>query len=63
MSCDIPCAAEGLISYRSKSPFGWVMIGALNVEDAIKQAKRSTSFTSIDTLERWNGAHYVKVTQ
>jgi hypothetical protein len=54
-----PCAAAGLISYRCRSPYGFVMIGAKDDDDAMKQALRSTS--KPEALERWNGAEYVAV--
>ena len=52
-----PLAAPGLISYRCKSPFGFVMIGATDNADAMKEALRSTP--NPKELERWNGAEYV----
>lgn len=58
---DRPCAATGLISYRCRSRFGWVMIGALNVQDALAEAKRSSSEARIEAIERWNGNRYVPV--
>lgn len=56
---DKPLAAEGLISYRLKGRFGWVMIGALDDDDAMTQAARSTPNPQIENLEIWNGAQYV----
>ena len=37
-----PLAAKGLTSYRYKGPFGWFMIGAKDIEDALREAARST---------------------
>lgn len=54
-----PLAAPGFISYRCKQPFGWVMIGARNDEDAMKQAKQSTPNAKIEDLQVWNGTAYV----
>jgi hypothetical protein len=56
---DRPMAAPGLISYRCKSPFGWVMIGARDDEDAMRQAARSTDKPKRVDLEVWNGSQYV----
>jgi hypothetical protein len=55
-----PCAAQGLTSYRyDNGRYGWIMIGAVNDADAIKEAGRSSSDT-IDPakLQRWNGEQY-----
>lgn len=59
---DRPLAAEGLNSYRYKGPMGWVMIGAKDDADALKQAKASITDKShepaLDRLERWDGKAY-----
>jgi len=56
-----PMAASGLTSYRHPSAYGgYVMIGAKNHEDALKEASRSTRNVSKDKLEVWNGSKYVK---
>lgn len=39
--CDRPLAAPGLVSYRYRGRYGWVMIGAKNHDDAMNEAKRS----------------------
>lgn len=52
-----PCAARGLHSYRFAHAFGFVMIGALDEADAMREARRSTD--KAGTLERWNGCAYV----
>lgn len=54
-----PCAAHGLTSYRYRGRYGWIMIGARNDADALREATRSSSIT-IDpsNLQRWNGAAY-----
>lgn len=54
---DKPLAAHGLISYRAKSRFGWVMIGAKDAADAWAEACRSTD--SPTGLQVWNGERYV----
>jgi len=55
-----PCAAQGLTSYRyDNGRYGWIMIGAVDDADAIREAGRSHSDT-IDPakLQRWNGEQY-----
>lgn len=55
---DKPLAAKGLISYRYKGNFGWIMIGAYNHDDAMNQAKRnicSAHKLTKDNLQIWNG--------
>lgn len=54
-----PCAAAGLVSYRAKGRYGWVMIGAVDDADAAAEASRSTDNWS--QLQRWNGTSYVNV--
>jgi hypothetical protein len=58
-----PMAAHGLISYRYKGRYGWIMIGAKDDLDALNEAKRSTQGVIIDNLEIWNGKQYQGVTQ
>lgn len=56
-----PLAAPGLTSYRYRNgAFGFVMIGAKDHSDALREAARSiTGEPSRDRLEIWNGAQYV----
>jgi hypothetical protein len=56
-----PLAAPGLLSYRYRSRYGWIMIGAHNDSDALHQAGRSLSYGEPDAanLQRWDGAQYV----
>lgn len=56
-----PCAAAGLISYRCRSRFGWIMIGAMTDDAALAEARRSWAGAARDGLERWNGNRYVPV--
>lgn len=58
-----PCAAAGLESFRYRGPFGWIMIGAKDTADALKEAARSTD-AAIEPgkLERWNGKAYESAT-
>lgn len=56
---DKPCAAKGLISYRCRGMWGWIMIGAKDNADAFNEALRSTPLAKRETLEIWNGTEYV----
>ena len=60
MTHDKPCAAHGLTSYRYKGRYSWIMIGARDDADALREAARSSS-DAIDraNLQIWNGAEYV----
>ena len=57
-----PLADKGLISYRYHGRYGWIMIGALDEEGALREAARSSS-AAIDraNLQYWNGFEYVPV--
>lgn len=56
---DRPCAATGLTSYRYRGRYGFIMIGAEDHPDALKQAARSTHDPiTADKLEVWDGAQY-----
>ena len=61
--CNKPLAAPGLISYRYWGLYGWIMIGGIDNDDALIQAKRSIRHgePTIDNLQIWNGEKYVKV--
>lgn len=61
--CDRPLAAAGLTSYRCKGPFGWIMIGAVDVDAAMREAKRSRRAARREDLQVWNGERYVPVCQ
>jgi hypothetical protein len=58
-----PMAAKGLLSYRCKGRYGFIMIGAKDDQDAFNEAKRSSPFVKREDLEKWNGEKYEKVTQ
>ena len=62
---NLPLAANGLNSYRYKSNYGWVMIGAMNLVDALQEASRSLSNGKItlDRLQEWNGTQYQRIIQ
>ena len=55
---DRPLAAHGWISYRAKSPYGWIMIGAANDAGALKEARRSNETVQESDLQIWNGREY-----
>lgn len=38
-----PCAAPGLFSFRARGPYGWIMIGAKDAPEALREARRSTA--------------------
>lgn len=57
---DLPLAAAGLTSYRYRGRYGWVMIGARDNADALREAKRSIDGQALlGKLEVWNGERYV----
>ena len=56
-----PCAASGLTSYRYKGRYGWLMIGASDTADALREAARSTDNVSPENLQVWDGLQYVNV--
>ncbi|MFC7462051.1 LPD11 domain-containing protein [Hydrogenophaga defluvii] len=57
-----PLAAAGFLSYRYRQPHGFVMIGAKDDDDALKQAGRSIEGApQLTDLERWNGTTYSPV--
>lgn len=60
--CDKPMAMQGLISYRYRGRYGWIMIGAKDDNDALVQAQRSTSDkVTMDNLQIWKGNQYETV--
>lgn len=56
---DMPLAVPGLISYRARGRYGWIMIGAHNDDDAMKEALRSTD--NVVELQVWDGTKYIPV--
>jgi len=61
---DKPCAISSLTSYRYKGRYGWIMIGAKDNADALKEAQRSTSDkVTAENLQIWNQTQYQGVTQ
>lgn len=62
--CDRPMASPGLTSYRYRSGYGFVMIGARSHADAMREARRSISTPGpLDAgrLEVWDGTAYAPV--
>jgi len=56
---NLPMAGPGLQSYRYRSAYGWVMIGATDDADALREAQRSTPApVTADRLQRWTGTEY-----
>lgn len=62
---DKPLAAPGLTSYRYAGRYGWIMIGARSTEDALREARRSSSGDPAEItaagLQVWAGDRYVNV--
>lgn len=55
-------AAAGLQSYRYRGKYGFIMIGAKDDEDALKEAQRSVlGAVAASHLEIWSGDKYVAV--
>lgn len=50
---DKPCAGPGLWSYRYRGRYGWIMIGAKDDREAMREAARSTSTVAYEFLDRW----------
>jgi hypothetical protein len=59
---DKPLAAKGLTSYRYRGWYGWIMIGAKDVSDALREAGRSTDEKiTTDNLQVWDGNKYTAI--
>lgn len=58
MTHDKPLATKGMTSYRCRSPFGWIMIGARDSDDAMRQARLSNEAASREDLQIWDGVRY-----
>jgi len=56
-----PLAASGLTSYRYVGRYGYVMIGARDDADALREAARSTNDVVREKLEIWNGTKYIAI--
>lgn len=58
-SHDKPLAAPGLTSFRCRGRFGWIMIGAKDIKDAMREARRSDDSAKLEDLQIWNGERYI----
>lgn len=59
---DRPCADAGLTSYHYQGAYGWVMIGAKDHDDALREARRSVCHEPLmGRLQVWNGTEYIAV--
>lgn len=56
-----PCAAPGLKSYRCRSLYGWIMIGARDDLDALREARRTNQKARPEDLQEWDGQRYVRL--
>lgn len=56
-----PHAAPGLKSYRCKGRFGFIMIGATDDDDALREARRSWDGARREDLQVWTGSAYEPV--
>lgn len=56
---DRPLAAPGLKSFRYRGRYGWIMIGATDKKDALREAARSTGQIVAENLQVWDGHQYV----
>lgn len=56
---DRPLASAPYTSYRYRGRYGWIMIGALDHADAMREAARSTPDPiTPDRLDVWTGTAY-----
>jgi hypothetical protein len=59
---DRPMAAHGFLSYRYKGRYGWIMVGAKDHLDALREAQRSTDdLVTLDRLQFWDGQQYAPI--
>ena len=59
-----PLAAKPFQSYRYKGRYGFIMIGAANTEDALREARQSvTGPATVNNLDIWDAetARYLPV--
>lgn len=56
---DKPLAAPPFDSYRYRGRYGFIMIGARDIAEALSEARRSTDGpVTPDHLEKWDGTQY-----
>jgi hypothetical protein len=62
-TCNKPLAAHGLTSYRYRGSYGWVMIGARDDAEALREAARSVSNHApvMERLQIWTGTAYAPI--
>lgn len=62
---DKPLAVAGLTSYRYRGAYGWIMIGAKDTADALREANRSlcSGTATIDGLQIYTVTGYKPVTE
>ena len=59
---DKPHADKGLKSYRYHGHHGYIMIGAKDHIDALREAQRSSEYdVQARRLQMWNGKYYEDV--
>lgn len=60
---DLPLAVAGLTSYRYQGRLGYIMIGATDHQDALREAQRSLTWDNAipDHLQVWDGSKYVPI--
>ena len=57
-----PCASPGLLSYRYRGRYGWIMIGARDDADALNEATRSQGpAAGLSGLQKGNGVRYESI--
>lgn len=59
-----PCAGIGYLSFRYRGDYGWIMLGAIDVQDALNEAARSIGYAADPLLlQQWDAAlkRYVAV--
>lgn len=59
---DKPLAVSPLLSYRYRGRYGWIMIGAMDDDEALREAQRSTDTpVTRENLQRWSDYAYFDV--
>lgn len=57
-----PMAAAPYHSYRYRGRYGWIMIGAMDDDEALREAQRSTDTpVTRENLQRWSEYAYFDV--
>jgi hypothetical protein len=60
---NLPLASPGLVSFRYRGAYGWIMIGARDVADALNEASRSINPAKpcLERLQVWDGSEYIPI--